>query len=62
MQWDRLGKQTVWKGRKPAQRQFYFAESYIKIKPIERQEALDSLRRVIKMNLPEGFQGTIQYG
>lgn len=36
-------------------------EDYIKSQPLERQEALDRLRQVIKSNLPEGYQETIQY-
>jgi hypothetical protein len=47
---------------KPVQSQIDTAESYIIIHPIERQEALEKLRQVIKINLPEGFQETIQYG
>ena len=50
------------KKEKPVQRQIDTAESYIAIQPIERQEALEKLRQVIRMNLPEGFQETIQYG
>lgn len=37
-------------------------EDYVKSQPLERREALDCLRQVIRMNLPEGFQETIQYG
>lgn len=44
------------------QRQYETPEGYIQLQPIERQEVLERLRQVIKVNLPEGFQETIQYG
>jgi len=50
------------KENKPVQKQIDTAESYIAIQPVERQAALEKLRQAIKMNLPEGFQETIQYG
>jgi hypothetical protein len=50
------------KEEKPEQRQIDTAESYIAIQPVERQVELEKLRQVIKINLPEGFQETIQYG
>jgi hypothetical protein len=50
------------KENKSVQKQIDTAESYIAIQPVERQAALEKLRQAIKMNLPEGFQETIQYG
>lgn len=38
------------------------AEDYISQVPEERQEALNQLRKVIKANLPTGFEEGIQYG
>jgi uncharacterized protein YdhG (YjbR/CyaY superfamily) len=38
------------------------AEDYINQAPEERQEALKKLRKIIKDNLPKGFQEGIQYG
>jgi hypothetical protein len=57
-----IGSYTGKKAEIPAPRQFDTAESYVGIQPIERQEALHRVRKVIKMNLPKGFQETIQYG
>lgn len=37
-------------------------EDYIKLQPKERQASLEKCRQVIKKNLPDGFQETIQYG
>ena len=37
-------------------------EDYIKQQPIERQAALEALRKIILNNLPQGFQEIIQYG
>ncbi|RAJ14995.1 DUF1801 domain-containing protein [Olleya aquimaris] len=37
-------------------------EDYIKQVPEERKEVLQTLRKTIKDNLPEGFQECIQYG
>lgn len=37
-------------------------EEYISKCPEERQEALNRLREVVKENLPEGFQETMNYG
>ncbi|MEL0455622.1 DUF1801 domain-containing protein [Flavobacteriaceae bacterium SZ-1-7] len=37
-------------------------EDYISQAPEERQDALNELRKVIKTNLPKGFQEGIQYG
>ena len=41
---------------------FSTPEEYIKLQPKERQAALTSLRQIIKLNLPTGFEETIQYG
>ena len=38
------------------------AEDYISQVPEERQDALNQLRKVIKANLPTGFEEGIQYG
>lgn len=38
------------------------AEDYISQVPKEQQDALKQLRRVIKANLPKGFEEGIQYG
>ena len=37
-------------------------EEYIKLQPVERQEALKKLRSIIIKNLPVGFTEIIQYG
>lgn len=37
-------------------------EDYINQQPIERQEALNSLRQTILGSLPQGFQEVMQYG
>lgn len=37
-------------------------EDYISEQPIERQAALEALRRTLKKHLPQGFQEIIQYG
>lgn len=37
-------------------------EDYIKCQPLERQAALETLRRTILNNLPQGFKEIIQYG
>ena len=37
-------------------------EDYINQVPEERKEVLQTLRKTIKDNLPEGFQECIQYG
>jgi uncharacterized protein YdhG (YjbR/CyaY superfamily) len=37
-------------------------EKYILAQPVERQEALRSLRETIQTNLPQGFEERMQYG
>ena len=37
-------------------------EAYILAQPAERQAALQSLRKTIRQNLPEGYEERIQYG
>ena len=37
-------------------------DQYINEAPVERREALQKLRKVILVNLPEGFQECISYG
>ena len=37
-------------------------EEYIKSLPKDRAEAIESIRKVIKKNLPKGFAETMQYG
>lgn len=37
-------------------------EEYLSQLPIERQQALEQLRSVIKRNLPQGFEETLSYG
>lgn len=37
-------------------------DAYIKDLPAEKREAIDSLRAVIKKNLPKGFEETMSYG
>lgn len=37
-------------------------DQYINESPVERREALQKLRKVILVNLPEGFQECISYG
>ena len=37
-------------------------EGYLKELPADRQKAIDKLRKIIKKNLPKGFQETMGYG
>lgn len=36
-------------------------DDYIKQQPLERQQSLQNLRKIIKKNLPHGFEEVIQY-
>ncbi len=37
-------------------------DEYVNVLPEDRKEAISKLRKVIKANLPKGFQETINYG
>ena len=37
-------------------------KNYLEKLPIERKEALEAVRKIIKKSLPKGYQETIQYG